>query len=175
MIILMPSTQLFVHLALGLKLIHETDIGRTNAPSKIFYGTCGNIRYSQWLKSMLERINNLEQSLLNCYPRDFGTHSFRKGAATYVCGLMNSPDNDSTKLRMDHSIIPTDDHYINSQEGSDRHVGRCLNIKDDDFCYLPPVFVTFDDVNFADVLPAGRLKKASPYLRQTIPFLHPPC
>ena len=46
-------------LALGVKLIHETDIV-DGLLSKIFYGNSGNQRYSQWLKKKLDRLTESE-------------------------------------------------------------------------------------------------------------------
>lgn len=160
-------------LALGLKLIHESDIVE-GVPSKIFYGSCGEHRFSQWLKRRMEEMTPEEISELGCPASEIGTHSLRKGAATYACGLTNGPHSDSVKLRMDHTIGGTDDKYINIQAGADKMVGRCvtgLDSNSDDFCYLPPTFVNYDGVNFAHVLPDGRLENASPSLRAAIPFL----
>lgn len=161
-------------LALGLKLIHENDIGAGGNSSKIFYGTCGNTRYSIWMKSKLDALEDAEIAELGCSPKDIGTHSLRKGSSTYVCGLTNGPNSDAVKLRMDHSIGSTDDKYIHIQAGSDKVVGRCvtgLDSNTDEFCYLPPVFVNLDGVNFNDVLPPGRMGNASASLRAAIPFL----
>lgn len=160
-------------LALGLKLISESDF-ESGKPSKIFYGPCGNQRFSMWLTRALNRMTDEEIAELGCPPRDLGTHSFRKGAATYVCGLVDGPHTDSVKLRMDHTIGSTDDRYIHIQAGSDKRVGRCvtgLDSNNDDFCYLPPLFTDFDGVSFADVLPDGRLENSNESLKSAIPFM----
>ena len=160
-------------LALGLKLISESDFD-SGKPSKIFYGPCGNQRFSMWLTRALNRMTDEEIAELGCPPRDLGTHSFRKGAATYVCGLVDGPHTDSVKLRMDHTIGSTDDRYIHIQAGSDKRVGRCvtgLDSNNDDFCYLPPLFTDFDGVSFADVLPDGRLENSNESLKSAIPFM----
>lgn len=160
-------------LALGLKIIHETDFN-SGRPSKIFYGPCGNERYINWLARLMRRLRPSEIAELGCPPTEIGTHSLRKGAATFVCGLVDGPHSDSVKLRMDHSIGSVDDRYIHIQAGTDKRVGRCvsgLDINNDDFCYLPPLFTNFDGVRFEKVLPYGRLQNASPSLKAAIPFM----
>jgi len=56
----------------------------------------------------------------------FGTHSLRKGAATYVDGLTDGPDSDTIKLRMEHKLDGSDFRCIFRGSGADKYVGRSV-------------------------------------------------
>jgi hypothetical protein len=76
-------------------------------------------------------------------PGDFGAHSYRKGAITYICtSVVCGPSVFSIFKRVDwHFGVP--DTYIFLSEGGDQHVGRAvcgLPGSKVEFASLPPYF-----------------------------------
>lgn len=145
-----------------------------NGPAKIFPGNCDSNKFSNWLTKTLENSDPSENDIFGCAVSDIGTHSLRKGAATYVCGLGYGVDSITVKLRMDHTIGSVDDKYIYSQGGSDKCVGRCvvgLDQDSSDFSVLPPYFIDLTDVNFQEVVPIENWSKSNASFRSAIPFM----
>lgn len=160
-------------LAMGIKLLSESHT--KPSPAMLFPGGSANKNFCTWLYQLIKNPQSgFDLSNLGSNPDDIGTHSIRKGAATYVCGLTEGPQSDTIKLRMDHTLGKVDDMYLYIQSGADKLVGRCasgLNMNTLDFNVLPPLFVDMDEVNFDDVLPAGNIKTASESLGLAVPFL----
>ena len=160
-------------LAMGIKLL--TDSHTKSSPAILFPGGSTNKNYCAWLYKLIKSPNpEIDLSNLGSNPDEIGSHSTRKGAATYVCGLTEGPQSDTIKLRMDHTIGKVDDTYFHIQCGADKLVGRAvngLNMNSLDFNVLPPVFINMEGVDFVDVLPAGNIKNASESLKLAIPFL----
>lgn len=159
-------------LALGIKLLVDSHTGTT--PAKLFPGEADK-NFCAWLGKIIKNPTNEDDlAYLGTDPEEIGTHSLRKGAATYVCGLTEGPQSDTIKLRMDHTIGKVDDKYFNIQAGADKLVGRCvtgLNLNSLDITVLPPLFIDMEGVDFDKVLPHGNIKSASPSLKLAIPFL----
>ena len=160
-------------LALGIKVCSETPA--TDEVFKVFSGGSGNTRFSEWLNATLKPLDKDQNAVaqLENSPIDFGTHSLRKGSATYVCGITGGPDSDSVKLRMEHSIGSTDDRYIYRQAGSDKYVGRAVSVlppRTADFTMLPPHFI---DPTFKvdEVISSNFLNMANNSLKSALPFL----
>jgi hypothetical protein len=77
-------------------------------------------RFSEWLT---QRMKLLAQDG-NHWARDIGTHSFRKGAATYCLGFPQCPDWISVFLRAGWSLGKVQDKYIHGGDGGDQYAGR---------------------------------------------------
>lgn len=84
--------------------------------------------------------------------RDLGTHSIRKGAATYLTSIPGVPPVAASSQRGGWSMGNIKDRYFKYQEAGDKYVGRCL-------CLLPilhvdlassPPFFDIPDGNAAD-------------------------
>ena len=76
---------------------------------------------------------------------DLGTHSNRKGAATYLCGLSTSLSAVNIYLRAGWSVGSVQDRYIFAGPGGDQVVGRAnagLPINSKEFAILPPHFTS---------------------------------
>ena len=76
---------------------------------------------------------------------DLGTHSYRKGAATYLCGLSICLSAVNIFLRAGWSVGAVQDRYIFAGTGGDQVVGRAatgLPINNRDFAILPPHFTS---------------------------------
>lgn len=160
-------------LAMGIKLLTESHT--KSSPAMLFPGGSANKNFCTWLYGLIKSPNSeIDMSNLGSSPDDIGTHSIRKGAATYVCGLTDGPQSGTIKLRMDHTLGKVDDMYLYIQSGADKFVGRCascLNMNNLDFNVLPLLFIDMEDVDFDAVLPPGNIKNASQSLKMAIPFL----
>ena len=88
-------------LALGLKLVSETDFSQ--GPFKVFPATTSDNSFSSWLKKKVADLEGDDLESLDVPIDRIGTHSLRKGSATYVCGLTDCPSTDAVKLRIEFS------------------------------------------------------------------------
>jgi len=114
-----------------------------------------------------------DPEILLSIPADrIGTHSLRKGAATYVDGLKDGPNTDSIKLRMEHRLEGCDHRYIFRGAGNDCHVGRSVSGLDTssvDMGALPPHFKNHVDVS--EVISISIVSRASNSFKSAFPFL----
>jgi hypothetical protein len=79
---------------------------------------------------------------------DIGTHSLRKGSATYAGGLVDGPSAISIHLRAGWSLGGVQDRYFRWERAGDQFVGRVtsgLSPRTADFAALPPHFYKFDE------------------------------
>ena len=99
----------------------------------------GSDQYERFRKKMKKVLIDQE---LPC--EDFGTHSFRKGAATYAAGGSTScPSISAICLRAGWTIGAVQDRYIRYESAADMFVGRTVSgLPPDDPRYqtLPPHF-----------------------------------
>jgi len=145
----------------------------------IMEGSNSQDRYSSIL---FQALNNIPSNIdLGGQRKDIGTHSNRKGSATFALSVcMVSAV--AVYLRAGWSIGNTQDRYIFSGAGSDQIVGRAvcgLPIQSMDFAILPPHFSNEDvemltnSIGWDNILehyhnyPAG-FKKVIPYLLASI-------
>ena len=158
-------------LALGLKVCSESSTETRSAP-RLFTSEHANKWFSAWLCRTLNDGNTAENDFFGVAPHTIGTHSFRKGAATYVCGLKSGPDSDAVKLRMEHSLGGSNDTYVRRDVGKDRVVGRSvvgLDRNGDGFSILPPHFNS--PVCVDEVIPVSLLRKLPPTTKAALPYL----
>lgn len=158
-------------LALGLKVCSESSTDARSAP-RLFHSEHANKLFSAWLCRTLNDGSESENDFFGVAPNTIGTHSFRKGAATYVCGLTSGPDSDAVKLRMEHSLGGSNDTYIRRDVGQDRVVGRAvvgLDRNGDCFSILPPHFNA--PVCIDEVIPVSLLRKLPPTTKAALPYL----
>lgn len=157
-------------LALGLKVCSEENI--TSNTFQIFPSGTADSSFSNWIKSVLSNLSEDEISLVNVPADRIGTHSLRKGGATYVFGVTDGPDSDTVKMRMEHSLGGTDDRYIFRRAGADKYVGRAvcgLDANSHTFSILPPHFSS--PTNVAAVIPEGIYSRAGNSLKAAFPYL----
>lgn len=112
--------------------------------SALFPGTSQSSRFSKILSKVI--LENRDYSL-QCGiedPSDIGTHSIRKGAATYCCsGCTGGPDIGSVSSRCGWKLSGVLDRYIKYEAAGDMFVGRCVSglpLDSDMFAILPPHF-----------------------------------
>jgi hypothetical protein len=167
-------------LALGLKVLTDSVTDNNDGPLKLFSGDCSSAKFSVWLENTLSKLDAVQLVSLGSLPRDIGSHSGRKGGATYVCGITAGPDSDSVKLRMGHTLGNVSDRYIFTESGSDRYVGRSvagLNHDNISFGILPPHFSdeTISQVPWSEIIPnyhrfGAGMKSATPFLVASVVF-----
>jgi len=121
----------------------------SSAASKTNYVFSGRNQYGRFQKSLLTRY--VEEEMLGHGLASFGTHSIRKGAATYASsGSTACPPYTAISNRAGWIMPGVSSIYIQYQAASDQYVGRTvcgLNSLDPSFAVLPPRFVEGYDKN----------------------------
>ena len=105
-------------------------------------------RFGTWLS------NFVGEDTMRAAFRDFGvektevgTHSFRKGVATFLSGMVSGPSPIAIYLRAGWSLGPVQGRYIMEGQGGDQLCGRAasgLTLTSTEFASLPPHFDTRD-------------------------------
>jgi hypothetical protein len=146
---------------------------REGSKKTIFAGAAES-RFSQWLSNLcvvnkdVLKNQGVEISMI-------GTHSFRKGIASFLSGTPGGP---TIYLRAGWSLGPVQSRYILEGEGSDQLCGRAacgLPLTDVSFANLPPHFLQTDEEyltseEWDDILP-GYSTFYPLNFREVIPFL----
>ena len=80
-------------------------------------------RFTKFLRSLMD---DNEQALLDfgMEVKELGTHSFRKGVATYLCGMPGGPTAIAIYLRAGWSLGNVQQRYILAGDGGDQVCGR---------------------------------------------------
>jgi integrase len=149
---------------------------REGSKRTIFAGDAES-RFSKWLKNLCIENKDL---LLNqgVEISMIGTHSFRKGIASFLSGTPGGPTAISIYLRAGWSLGPVQSRYILEGEGGDQVCGRAacgLPLTDVTFANLPPHFLLNDEdylssEEWEDILP-GYSTFYPLNFREVIPFL----
>ncbi|CAM9637464.1 unnamed protein product, partial [Phaeothamnion confervicola] len=131
-------------LALGLFLL-AYPVGAV--ARKLFSGNDQSQRFSAFLGRKTRAGGNFLE-VYGIEPNDVGTHSARKGAATYAAsGSTACPPIPAICLRAGWSVGPVQDRYIRYEAAGDQYVGRTvcgLPLSTDAFGVLPPYFCKVD-------------------------------
>ena len=149
---------------------------REGSKMTIFAGDAES-RFSKWLHNLC----NTNKDLLKNQGIDIsmiGTHSFRKGIASFLSGTPGGPTAISIYLRAGWSLGPVQSRYILEGEGGDQVCGRAasgLPLTEASFANLPPHFLRSDGESLSaeqweDVLP-GYSTFYPLNFREVIPFL----
>ena len=107
----------------------------------IFDGANNKSRFSDVLGRIIAAVPDAELTRLGAEKKQLGTHSVRKGAASYCAGMMNGPSTVQVFLRAGWSLGNVHDRYLFAGAGGDQLTGRVL-------CGLP-----FNDASFASLPP----------------------
>ncbi|MGH8399103.1 MAG: hypothetical protein ACRETA_12800 [Gammaproteobacteria bacterium] len=161
---------------------------------RIFDGAHNEKRFSDVLIGTIASLPASDLPRLGGEKKQLGTHSVRKGAASYCAGLINGPSMVQVFLRAGWSLGNVQDRYLFAGAGGDQLTGRalsCLPFNDSSFSLLPPHFGKegLDRVEWPLILPLyARLpetfKRALPcllasicyheqWLRSMLPAHHP--
>lgn len=149
-------------LSLGIKVCSES-FSASN-PLRLYYSVSSSKTFSCWLQNILKGLNDSDLARLTVSPADIGTHSLRKGGANYVAGVVEGPDSDNIKMRMEHSLGRSDDAYFERQTGSDKYVGRTvcgLNIETQEFAAICPHFINDSTIDIAEAISSAFMESAS--------------
>jgi len=126
-------------LSLGIFFL-AFDITKNDDP-QIFSGSDQYCRFHKSLKELFA-----ECMTLGCSVQAYGTHSIRKGAATFASsGTTACPSYAAISLRAGWSMGGVSSAYIHYHGAGDQHVGRTvsgLNPLHPSFAVLPPCFVS---------------------------------
>ena len=166
----------------------------TISTTQIFPGDGQSERFRKRMHLMMSRppLSTLLIEL-GLSPDDIGTHSIRKGSATYCSsGSTACPTSASVRTRAGWSTGAVHETYCQYEAAGDQHVGRTaagLPVDKPEFSILPPHFDAVDDAVLAavrDAYPA--LHSAAPsialfcfasllyhdqYLSASLPHTHP--
>ena len=119
---------------------------REGSKKTIFAGAAES-RFSQWLSNLcvvnkdVLKNQGVEISMI-------GTHSFRKGIASFLSGTPGGPTAIAIYLRAGWSLGPVQSRYILEGEGGDQVCGRAacgLLLTDVSYGSLPPHFLRIDE------------------------------
>jgi hypothetical protein len=149
---------------------------REGSKMTIFAGDAES-RFSKWLSNLCTANKDLLQNQ-GVEISMIGTHSFRKGIASFLSGTHGGPTAISIYLRAGWSLGPVQSPYILEGEGGDQVCGRAasgLPLTDVSFANLPPHFLRSDEdflstAEWEDILP-GYSTFYPLNFREVIPFL----
>ena len=108
---------------------------------RLFTGDSQEDRYSKTLSNVVENLPVEDLVEVGGNAADIGTHSTRKGAASYVLSQLGGPNIISVFLRCCWSLGNVQDRYIFLDAGGDQYLGRSvggLPTSDPKFATLPP-------------------------------------
>jgi integrase len=166
-------------LALGMYLL----VYKTEKDQKdLFPGVAQYERFRKILH-LTEAINSIEMEFKRSgiKIKDFGTHSMRKGAATYCSsGSTACPSSVAIYLRAGWTLGGVQDRYMKYEAAGDMFVGRTvagLPVNSAGFGSPPPSFIIFDEflnTTIANVFPnvPSNLKKVVEYSLASLVFHH---
>lgn len=183
-------------LAIALQVFSASGFGQhSENASPLLFGKHGSEqRFSEALAKMMKN-EQLANQLGTARAQDIGTHSIRKGAATYLTSQMEGPSGIAIYQRAGWSLGVQDRYLMSS--GQDHFTGRfcsLLNPLEESFACLPPHFkdsqVPFPaghswatvlpcyaslPHNFMSVLPLllASVVYHNDWLRATLPSNHP--
>jgi len=144
---------------------------------RLFEGEHQNMHFSKVLSRLLE---TLQDGQLLSDLEDIGTHSFRKGAATYLLNEVDGANPVQVYLRCEWSLGKVKDQYVFSTRGGDKLTGRAasgLPSNHVDFTLLPPHFspafaqtIPYDSIVANHSLYPARFRTVFPFLIASLAY-----
>ena len=128
-------------LSLGVYIFSQGFRNEDGRYVRLFSGESQEDRYSKILQSVVENVPAEILKEVGGNATDIGTHSTRKGAASYVLSQLGGPNVIVVFLRCCWSLGNVQDRYIFLDAGGDQFVGRSvggLPTSDPKFATLPP-------------------------------------
>ena len=169
--------------------------GQESLPNyRLFDGTKSESRFSDLFKKTVALLPQSEAQQLGGGKGELGTHSVRKGAATYCAGMVNGPTPVHIYLRAGWNLGGVQDRYLFAGSGGDQLTGRVLSglpFSESAFASLPPHLdnAAAAEIAWPTVFPLytrlpESFKRALPYmlasisyheewLRSNLPAMHP--
>jgi hypothetical protein len=132
-------------LTFARSLRHDPSSVDSAAPAnfRVFDGPNSSARFSDSLSRCIARVPQEDVSFLGAEKKQLGTHSVRKGAASYCTGMINGPSTLQVFLRAGWSLGNVQDRYLFAGAGGDQLTGRMLSglpFNQCSFALLPPHF-----------------------------------
>jgi hypothetical protein len=161
-------------------LRHDPDSpGGDALPSfRVFDGENNGPRFSDMLLRTIAAVPPSEAHVLGGEKNQLGTHSVRKGAASYCAGMINGPSTVQVFLRAGWSLGNVQDRYLFAGAGGDQLTGRVLSglpFNDSSFASLPPHFdeegtrmICWDSIHPLHTRLPETFKRALPHLLASI-------
>jgi hypothetical protein len=117
---------------------------------ELFPGKSQSTRFNMCLGRLLQEKETAGEVSASGYAeRDFGSHSLRKGASTFVTsGITDGPSQMAVNLRGGWTMNKVEHTYFRYEKAGDNFVGRCvagLPVHSAEFAMLPPMFLEKDD------------------------------
>lgn len=135
----LKQPHLCAFLLLGLNIVSIAKLDKTD--NRVFNGGSASNRFSKWLHAFIEKRTPGELLAIGIQKHEYGVHSVRKGAFSYVsCRVFLNVL--ALWQRMDWGIGMAQ-RYFSPDEGMDRSVGRSLtgvDVDSEDYTALPPRF-----------------------------------
>jgi len=119
---------------------------------RLFPGATPERKFCDALSIVMERINDARRSFL----QNIGAHSIKKGAITFLNGILGGPNAIAIELRADHHIGDVRSRYIFESVSQDMYIGRCLAmlpLHHVDFCCTAAQFYGECAIEWDAVLP----------------------
>lgn len=145
---------------------------------RIFNGGHNESRFSEVLGRIIAAVPDTHLSQLGSDKKQLGTHSVRKGAASYCAGMVNGPSTVQVFLRAGWSLGNVQDRYLFAGAGGDQLTGRVLcglPFNNAAFATLPPHFDNegLSGIQWSTLMPLysqmpDTFKRAMPYLLASI-------
>lgn len=164
---LCPVLALAIHMFCGG--FHDNDY------QNVFHGSSVESKFGTWLDKILGNLDEQQLMTLGLPVKDVGTHSIRKGIATFLTSVPGGPSIISIFLRLGWSLGTVVSRYIfDGDGGNDQLLGRLaclLPFTDTRFATLPPHFIrhTVTDEQWLSILPHYHSYPTS--FRTAIPYL----
>ena len=146
----------------------------------IFDGGRSETRFSEALGRAIDGLSESDLTRLGGEKKQIGTHSVRKGAASYCAGMVNGPSPVQIYLRAGWTLGGVQNRYLFAGAGGDQLTGRVLSglpFNSSTFASLPPHFDAegLALIQWPVVLPLylrlpETFKRALPYLLASICF-----
>jgi hypothetical protein len=160
-------------LALGIYLLCEPPFCESSA-NQLFPGSKQAARYGKFMRDIMAGETVAEKlRQMSLKSSDLGTHSARKGAATYCCnGTTDAPSIAAIHLRGGWRLEGVTHRYIRFDGAMDQKVGRTvtgLPVMSPKFALLPPFFVGNCDAVVSQAV-AKCFPNAPDMLQSTLPM-----
>jgi hypothetical protein len=159
--------------------IHDYHHSNTNTQNfALFDGSNQTNRFSNILSVILSKLDPNEINSLGAKVKEIGTHSTRKGAASYCCGMVSGPSPIQVYQRAGWSLGNIQDRYLFGGNGGDQLTGRVVSglpNTNTSFSTLPPHFSPECNVNWDLILPCynqypNTFKQVVPYLLASLVY-----
>lgn len=110
---------------------------------QLFSGPSSSERFGKVFRKLVDKLTEEELQEVGCKANELGTHSVRKGSASFALGQVAGPTPVAVFLRMGQSLGKLKDRYIHPGEGADQLCGRIscgLPFSSEMFATLAPHF-----------------------------------